>query len=60
MQFGQFREYDLRNIFFKYHPENEAGRLVPDLFLFFKKALHKVKQLVSTLVLIYFYSMSDC
>ena len=23
--------------------ENEAGRLVPDLFLFFKKALHEVK-----------------
>ena len=29
--------------FFKYHAENEAGRLVPDLFLFFKKALYEVK-----------------
>ena len=29
--------------FFKNHGENEAGRLVPDFFLFFKKALYKVK-----------------
>ena len=29
--------------FFKNHAENEAGRLVPDLFLFFKKALYEVK-----------------
>ena len=29
--------------FFKTHGENEAGRLVPDFFLFFKKALYKVK-----------------
>ena len=25
------------------HAENEAGRLVPDLFLFLKKALYEVK-----------------
>ena len=31
---NQFNE---RNIFFKNYTENEAGRLVPDLFLFFKK-----------------------
>ena len=30
-------------LFFKNHSENEAGRLVPNLFLFFKKALHEVK-----------------
>ena len=30
-------------ISFKNHAENEAGRLVPDLFLIFKKALHEVK-----------------
>ena len=29
--------------FFQYHAENEAGRLVPDLFLFFKKALYEAK-----------------
>ena len=29
--------------FFKHHVENEAGRLVSDLFLFFKKALFQVK-----------------
>ena len=28
--------------FFKNHAENEAGRLVPGLFLFFKKALFEV------------------
>ena len=28
---------------FKNHAENEAGGLVPDLFLFFKKALYEVK-----------------
>ena len=26
--------------FFKNNPENEAGRLVPDVFLVFKKALY--------------------
>ena len=29
--------------FSKSHAENEAGRLVPDLFLFFRKALYEVK-----------------
>ena len=29
--------------FFKIHAENEAGKLVPDLFLFFKKALFEIK-----------------
>ena len=29
--------------FFKNYAENEAGRLVPDLFLFFKYALYDVK-----------------
>ena len=28
---------------FKYHAESEAGRLGPDLFLLFQKALYKVK-----------------
>ena len=30
-------------LFFKNHAQNEAGRLVPDLFLSFKKALYEVK-----------------
>ena len=34
MKFGQVIEYN--NIFFKNHTENEAGRLVLDLFMFFK------------------------
>ena len=29
--------------FFKNYAENEAGRLVPDLFLFFKIAYNEVK-----------------
>ena len=43
MKLGQIIEYTKRNIFFNNHAENEAGRLVPDLFLFFKKALYEVK-----------------
>ena len=29
--------------FFKSYAGNDAGRLVPDLFLYFKNALYKVK-----------------
>ena len=29
--------------FFKNHAENEAGRPIPYLFFFFKKALHEIK-----------------
>ena len=35
-------EYNNRNIFLKNHAE-EAGRIVPDFFLFFIKALYEVK-----------------
>ena len=38
MKLGQLLEYNKRKIFFKNYAENEAGRLVPDIFLFFKKA----------------------
>ena len=39
MKFGQL--IDPREIFFfKSYAENEAGKLVPDHFLFFKKALY--------------------
>ena len=44
MKFGQVIQYNKRNRnFFRYHAENEAGRLVPGLFLFFEKALSEVK-----------------
>ena len=43
MKFGQLIEYNKRNNLFIYHAENKAGRLVPDLFLFVKKALYEVK-----------------
>ena len=33
----------MRNAFVRKHTKNEVGRLGPDLFLFFKKALYKVK-----------------
>ena len=43
MKFGQFIE-DSREIpFFKKHAENEAGKLVPDHFSIFKKALYYLK-----------------
>ena len=32
-----------KTFFFKNHAENETERLVPDLFLFLKKALYEVK-----------------
>ena len=39
MKLGQLIEYNKRNIFFfKNYVESEAGRLVLDLVLFFKKA----------------------
>ena len=38
MKFGQLVEYNKINIFFKNYAENEAMWIVPDLFLFFKKA----------------------
>ena len=37
MKFGQLIEYNKRNIFLQNYAENNARRLVPDLFLFFKK-----------------------
>ena len=44
MNFSQLIEYNnKRNISFKNHAENETGRLVPDSFLFSKKALYEVK-----------------
>ena len=35
MKLGQLIEYNKRIIFFKNYAKNEAGKLVPDLFLFF-------------------------
>ena len=43
MKFGQLIQWNVRNIFFKSYAGNDAGRLVPDLFLYFKNALYKVK-----------------
>ena len=43
IKFGRLIEYSNRNNLFKNHEENEAGRLVPDFFLFFKKNFYEVK-----------------
>ena len=43
MKFGQVIEYNKAVFFFKKHAENEAERLVPDLLLFFRKALYEVE-----------------
>ena len=43
MKIGQVIKHNNRNIFCKNHPENKAGRLVQDLFQFFKKALYDTK-----------------
>ena len=37
-KFGQLIEYNMSNNFLKNYAENEAERLVPDLFFCFKKA----------------------
>ena len=43
MKFGQLIEHPKINTFLKNYAENEAGKLVPDCFSFFKKALYQVK-----------------
>ena len=43
IEFVQLIEYNKRLIFFKNHAENEAGRIVPDLSLFFKRVLYEIK-----------------
>ena len=40
---GQLLEYNKRSIFLQKSCKNEAERLVPDLSLYFKKALYEVK-----------------
>ena len=42
MKFTQVIEHNMRILFIKNHSENEARKLVPQLFLFFKKALYEV------------------
>ena len=39
IKIGHLIKFSVRNIFFKNYAKNEVGRLVLDLFLFFKKAL---------------------
>ena len=52
MEIGQVIEYNnwKGRFFFKNHSENEAERLVPDLFLLFKKALYEVKVVICNIL----------
>ena len=43
MKFGQLIEYNKINNSLKNHVKNEVGRLVPDLFFLFQKALYEEK-----------------
>ena len=43
MKFGQVIEYNRRNVFLQNHAKNEAGKLVPHLLVFFKKASYEVQ-----------------
>ena len=43
IEFGSGKCNITRHFFLKNHAEYETGRLVPDFFLFFKKALYEVK-----------------
>ena len=43
MKLDQLKFNTVRNNSLKNHLENEAGRLLPDLFLFFRKTLYKIK-----------------
>ena len=43
MKRGQLIKYSGEILFFKNYAKNEAWRLVPDLFLLFKKALYNIK-----------------
>ena len=55
MKFDQLIEHNRRNIFFfKYHSENEAGRLVTGLSRALKKLYMRQKQIVCSLVSLYF------
>ena len=50
MKFGQLIEYNKGDIFLQNWSGNKAKRVVPDLFLLFKKALYEVKASVCCLV----------
>ena len=43
MKYGQVVEHNKIIFFFENHAKKEAGRLVPDLLLLFRKALYEVK-----------------
>ena len=43
MAIDQFIEHNKRNIFLEIHEQNEADRLVSDLFLIFKRILYQLK-----------------
>ena len=60
LKFGQVKEYNKINIFLQKSCRTEAGRLVPGLFLFFKKALFEVNASALQLSFNQFRSSSTC
>ena len=54
MKFNRLMKYKSEMFFFENHAENETGRIIPNLFLFFEKFLRKVKESGQHLGLIYF------
>ena len=56
MKPGQIINFTREIIFIKNYAENEIGILVPKLFLFFKKTYIKWKQVVCSVVSVYFDS----
>ena len=56
IKFGQLIEYNQKNIFLQKSSRQEAQKLVPDIFLFLRKTLYKVKLVVCSLVSLYIES----
>ena len=57
MKFTQLIEYDTRNILIqKTMHKNEAGKLVPAAFCFLKKLFIRQKEMVCSLISLYFDS----
>ena len=56
IKFGQLIEYNQKNIFLQKSSRQEAQKLVPDIFLFLRKTLYKIKLVVCSLVSLYIES----
>ena len=57
IKLGQLLKYTMIFFFKNYTQKKRQGKLVPDLFLLFKKAYFKVNEVLCSLVSIYFDSL---